>query len=221
MGAALDSASDRVGGVIDKVDSGVVAPVQDAAPSIIGNYVLGNAFGGAAGLSGGGFGSDISAESLGNSSDQFWQTVGDPEAISAAGGGAATGLNDLDKFDYPEKYAGTKTYVPTGFTNPLNDVKLSDVRSAASIANSVAGVLGAGALAKAANTSPIAPASRPALIDAAPAEIPTMNSPQVDEAAINQKKKAAIAGGVMANIKTSPQGVLTPANVTGKQLLGR
>lgn len=59
---------------------------------------------------------------------------------------------------------------------------------------------------------------------ASPPASPTIQSPQVTNAASMASRKAAAAGGIMANIATSPMGLAQPANTTGaggKTLLGQ
>ncbi len=55
---------------------------------------------------------------------------------------------------------------------------------------------------------------------AAPTMAPTLNSPQIDAAGEMERRKAAAAGGIMENIRTSPLGDQSIASTTGKQLLG-
>lgn len=56
---------------------------------------------------------------------------------------------------------------------------------------------------------------------AAPAGIPAINSPQIEAAGEMERRKAAAAGGIMENIRTSPLGDQSIASTTGKSLLGQ
>lgn len=61
-----------------------------------------------------------------------------------------------------------------------------------------------------------APPPPPAPIEAPP----TLQTPQINTAGIMQRQRAAAAGGIMANIGTSPSGDMSAASTTGKTLLG-
>lgn len=54
----------------------------------------------------------------------------------------------------------------------------------------------------------------------APEAPPTMQSPQIDQAGAEASRRAAAAGGIMANIATGPGGLEGRASTTGKTLLG-
>lgn len=56
---------------------------------------------------------------------------------------------------------------------------------------------------------------------AAPIAPPTLNTPQIEAAGEMERRKAAAAGGIMENIRTSPLGDQSIASTTGKSLLGQ
>lgn len=60
----------------------------------------------------------------------------------------------------------------------------------------------------------------PRRIEPAP-PVPTEKTPDVKKASDAERKKAALAGGRAATIKTSSQGLLAPANTARKTLLGQ
>ncbi len=55
---------------------------------------------------------------------------------------------------------------------------------------------------------------------AAPLAAPALNSPQIEAAGEMERRKAAAAGGIMDNIRTSPLGDQSAVSTTGKTLLG-
>lgn len=134
----------------------------------------------------------ITAESLFASSVAEWATVGGIEAL---------GMADL------ALGVGGAASAVGGASGGA--VSLSEAAALTGAAASAFNALNAG------SAVPKIPGQVPA-----PIAPPTMQSPQVNDAAATQRRRAAAAGGIMSNIRTSPQGITGAASTTGKNLLG-
>lgn len=86
-------------------------------------------------------------------------------------------------------------------------------------AASAANIIGAGVSAYSALTTKKTAA--PQLPGAPPAAPPTMQSPTIDAAIMMQQRKASMAGGIMSNIGTTPQGTMMAPQTTEHTLLGQ
>lgn len=99
-------------------------------------------------------------------------------------------------------------------TDPVSIGTFATYASAAAAATSIGSAFG---LFGGKDGGSIAPPPPPP----APLAPPTMASPQVNQAGIAARQRAAAAGGIMSNIATGPGGTTGPASITGKTLLGQ